>query len=71
MTEAPIHVVVAGGGVIGEDGRQQVGARIPARREVEATALAQSGATSLSRGTANSLVEYDETAVEREARRAD
>src|SRR5262245_34880751 len=44
LLERAENVVVAGGGVVGEDGRQQIGARRPARREVEAATHAQSRA---------------------------
>ena len=36
--EGPEHVVIAGGGVVAADDRQQVGPRGPARREAEAAA---------------------------------
>src|SRR5581483_7396937 len=61
------HIVVAGGGVIGEDDRQRVGAREPARREVEAAALAQAGAAAVPRGAAVGPVEDDGTTQECEA----
>ena len=70
ITEVAKHVVVARGGVVGEDDRPRVGARHPARREVEAAALAQAGAAAVPRSAAVGPVERDETAVEREARRA-
>ena len=41
------HVVVACGGVVGEDQCPQVGGRDSARREVEAAALAQAGAAAV------------------------
>ena len=64
------HIVVAGGGVVGADDRQQVGARYPTRCEVEAAALAQAGAAAIARSTAVGPVERDKTASDREARRA-
>src|SRR5262245_20293924 len=38
LAEGPEYVVVAGGGVVLGDNRQQVGARGPAQRDVEAAA---------------------------------
>src|SRR5262249_59349393 len=64
------HVVVACGGVVGEDRGPGVGGRIPARREVEAAALAQAGAAAVPRGAAVGPVERHKAAQEREARRA-
>src|SRR5262245_51643415 len=71
ITESAEHVVVAGGGVVGEDGGHQVGTRDPAGREVEPAALAQAGASARARRAAVGPVERDETALEREAGRAD
>src|SRR5262249_48539317 len=59
----------AGGGVVGEDGRQQVGERDPARREVEPAALACAAADA--RRPTVGPVECDETVVEHEVRRAE
>src|SRR5688572_12209096 len=70
ITEVAEHIVVAGGGAVGEDDRQRVGARDPSRREVEAAALAQAGAAAVARRTAVGPVERDEAALQREARRA-
>src|SRR5262245_5962999 len=68
--EIPEHVVVAGRGVVGEDGRHEVRARDPSRREEEATALAQARAAAVPRGAAVGPVERDQAAQECEARRA-
>jgi hypothetical protein len=70
IAEVAEDVVVAGGGMVGEDGRHQVRARDPSRREEEATALAQARAAAVPRGTAGGLVVGDRAAVQREARRA-
>src|SRR5262249_57935777 len=70
VAEVAEDVVVAGGGMVGEDGRHQVGARDPSRREEEAAALAQARAAAVPRGAAVGLVERDQAAPEREARRA-
>src|SRR5688500_4799270 len=70
ITEVAEHVVVAGGGAVGEDGRHQVGACEPSRREVEAAALAQAAAAAVPRGATVGPVERDEAMEEREARRA-
>src|SRR5262245_31349821 len=53
LDQDPEHVVVARGGVVGEDGRQQVGARYPARLEVQPAALALPAAASEARCAAN------------------
>src|SRR5438067_7902618 len=65
------HVIVACGGVVGEDQCPRVGGRESARRDVEPAALPQAGATPGPRGAAVGPVKHDETALEREARRAD
>ena len=70
VTEVAEHVVVAGGGFVGEDCRHQVCAREPSRREVDAAALAQARAAAVPRGPADGTIEGDETAVELEVRRA-
>src|SRR5262249_44796667 len=49
LAEAPKDVVVAGGGVVGEDGRQQVGERDSGRRELEPAALALAGRPAVGR----------------------
>src|SRR5262245_27758321 len=71
VAEVAEDVVVAGGGMVGEDGRHQVGARHPVRCEEEATALAQARAAAVARGAAVGPVERHQAAQEREARRAD
>src|SRR5262245_34644203 len=61
-TESAEHVVVARGSVIGEDDRQPVGARDPARREVETATLAEAGGASLTGSAAVGPVERDKAA---------
>ena len=56
--------------MVEEDGRQRVGGRDPARREVEAASLAKPGGAAVAR-PADGPVEHDETVPEREARRAE
>src|SRR5262249_48516654 len=66
----PEHIVVAGGGVVAGDGGHQVGPPGPARREVEAAALAQPGTAIVARDATVGLVEDDGTALDREGRSA-
>src|SRR5262245_37872379 len=68
LDQDPEHVVVARGGVLGEDGRQQVGARHPARLEVQAATLTLAVAASEAGGTADSEVVIDRGAREGEGR---
>src|SRR5687768_6485208 len=69
LNKDPEHVVVARGGVVGEDHRQ-VGGRDPPRRNVDTAAHTLAGAAAAAR-SALGPVERDETTVEREVRRAE
>src|SRR5262245_19072508 len=69
--EGTENVVVAGCGVVGEDGRQKIGARDSSGGQVEAAAQALAGAPARPSSSAVGPVERDETALEREAWRAD
>src|SRR5262245_17575869 len=59
LAEGSGHVVVAGRGVVCEDGCQQVGARHPARLEVQAATLTLTVAAPEAGGTADGEVVTD------------
>src|SRR6516164_5260934 len=67
-TQDPEHIVIAGGGVVVGDVGQQVGARGPARREVEAAAFTLPGAAPEARGAAPCAVVFDRGAQKGEGR---
>src|SRR4051794_13096760 len=68
LSEDTEHVIIAGSGVVGEDGSQHVGTRDPARRDVEAAAHTLPVAAPGARGAADGVVLVDCVAREREAR---
>src|SRR5262245_61716682 len=68
--QAAEHVVVAGGGVIREDGCHQVRAGDSSRREEDAATLAKACGAAVSRSATGGPVERHKTALEREVRRA-
>src|SRR5439155_26978170 len=68
LDQDPEHVIVACGGVVGEDQCPRVGGRDAARRKVEASADSQAGAAAAYCHAAVGPVERDDTVVEREAR---
>src|SRR5437763_981260 len=68
LDQDPEHVVVARGGMVGEDGRQQVGARYPAQLEVQPAALALPATAPEARSAADGEVVIDRGAREGEER---
>src|SRR5262249_26464889 len=67
-TQDPEHIVVAGGGVVAGDDGQQVGARGPARFEVEAAAFPLPVAAPEARGAADGEVVVHRGAQQDEGR---
>src|SRR5262245_39757816 len=68
LAEGSEYVVVAGRGVVGEDGRQQVGAREAARLEVQAATFTLAVAAPDAGGAAEGEVVADRGALEGEGR---
>src|SRR5262245_47189082 len=68
LSEDPEHVIIAGSGVVGEDGSQHIGTRDPARRDVETAALTLPVAAPETSPTADGVVVFNRVAQEEERR---